>query len=153
MKLRPTLLLLAILAPATSHILAQQTAPPATTAPAAATVVKNLTPEEASKLLKDTQAKVKILDVRTAKEHAAEKLENGSATASNVDFRAADFESQLAGLDKKQPWLVHCKSGGRSTSSLEILKKLGFSTIYHLDGGIEAWKKAGLPTKLPSVAK
>jgi rhodanese-related sulfurtransferase len=42
---------------------------------------------------------------------------------------------------------VHCASGGRSTHSLALFKKHQFQSIYHLDGGIKAWQKAGLPVE------
>mgnify|MGYP001242343052 CR=1 FL=1 len=41
--------------------------------------------------------------------------------------------------------IVHCRSGGRSTRNLPVFKKLGFKKVYHLDGGILAWEKAGYP--------
>ena len=46
-------------------------------------------------------------------------------------------------MDRNKPVIVHCRSGGRSTESLEIFQELGFKNVYHLDGGIMAWEKAG----------
>ena len=39
-------------------------------------------------------------------------------------------------MDRNKPVIVHCRSGGRSTESLEIFRELGFKNVYHLDGGI-----------------
>ena len=64
------------------------------------------------------------------------------ADAKNIDFMKPSFAEEVAKLDKKQPYLVHCKSGGRSAKTLAVFKKLGFEHIYHLDGGIMAWEKA-----------
>jgi rhodanese-related sulfurtransferase len=94
----------------------------------------------AAKLLatKEKGKKPVILDIRTPAEFKGGHLK----AATNIDFNGDDFEDELAKLDKNKPYLVHCRSGGRSTASLAAFKKLGFKNIYHLDGGILAWKKA-----------
>lgn len=95
----------------------------------------------AAKLIKE--GNVIVLDVRTADEYA----EGHIAGAKNIDFTENDFEQKAGALDRKKPYLVHCAVGGRSTSSLEVFKKLGFQSIYHLDGGFKAWQKAGNPVE------
>lgn len=103
---------------------------------------------KAAELLKSSGAeekesdKIVVLDVRTPEEFKEERIEG----AKNVDFKAADFKEMAAKLDKGKPYLVHCRSGKRSTASLEVLKELGFTRIYHLDGGILAWMEAGQKT-------
>lgn len=84
---------------------------------------------------------VAVLDVRAAWEFAAGHI----AGATNIDFHGAEFEHRLDALDKTRPWLVHCSVGGRSTRALPTLEKLGFKSIYHLDGGFNAWQAAGKP--------
>lgn len=93
----------------------------------------------AEKLVKE--GKVAVLDVRTPDEYK----EGHIANATNIDFTENDFAEKAGKLDKSKPYLVHCAGGGRSTSSLDILQKLGFQHIYHLDGGLKAWMKAGKP--------
>src|SRR3954470_8467015 len=95
----------------------------------------------AEKLVKD--AKVTVLDVRTPDEFKQGHI----AGAKNIDFTENDFEKKVGELDKSKPFLVHCGSGRRSTSSLEIFKKLGFQSIYHLDGGLKSWEAAGKPVE------
>lgn len=61
-----------------------------------------------------------------------------------------DWENISAHLDqlpknKDTPILVYCRSGRMSTSAVEQLKILGYTDIYHLDGGMRAWEDAGLP--------
>jgi phage shock protein E len=87
--------------------------------------------------------KVIILDIRTPDEFNRGKI----AGAKNIDFQAADFEQRIDALDKSKSYLVHCASGGRSTRSLALFKQHQFQAIYHLDGGIKAWEKAGLPVE------
>lgn len=86
---------------------------------------------------------VVVLDIRTAKEFAAGHI----AAARNLDFYAADFEKRLGELDRTKTYLVHCASGGRSGRSLEAFKKLRFESVYHLDGGFNAWQRAGKPVQ------
>jgi thioredoxin 1 len=80
-----------------------------------------------------------ILDVRTAEEYKEGHLSG----ASQIDYYGTDFKSQVSKLDKSKPIFVYCKGGGRSSSSCEILKDLGFKEVYNLQGGITDWKKAG----------
>lgn len=105
--------------------------------------VTHLDPTDAVKVLavKDPAKKPILLDVRTPGEFKRGRI----ADSTNVNLDGDDFEAQLAKLDKTKPYLVLCHSGGRSTYSLATLKKLGFTRLYHLDGGIAAWMKAGLP--------
>ncbi|QIF04344.1 rhodanese-like domain-containing protein [Roseimicrobium sp. ORNL1] len=96
---------------------------------------------EAEKLVKEH--KVQVLDVRTADEYKEGHIKG----AKNIDFTENDFESEAAKLDKTKPVLVHCQGGGRSTKSLEVLEKLGFQHIYHLDGGLKGWQAEGKPVE------
>ena len=95
----------------------------------------------ADKLVKE--GKVVVLDVRTADEHKEARI----AGSKNVDFTENDFEKKAGELDKSKSYLIHCGSGRRSTASLEVLQKLGFQHLYHLDGGLKAWQAAGKPVE------
>lgn len=115
---------------------------PAAPTTASASVSKNVSPDEAQKLLKDNP-KVVVLDVRTPEEFAAGHI----AGAKNVDFKAPDFAAKVAALDKTTPYLVHCAAGGRSGKTLDLIKDKGFAAIYHLNDGFKAWQKAGKPVE------
>ena len=133
----PSLLLAAVL------LASPLQAEPAAAAPAGLGplgVVKNVSPEDAANLLKD-HPKIVVLDVRTPEEFAAGHI----AGAKNVDFQAADFAAKVAALDRKQTYLVHCATGGRSGKTLEMMK--GFTAVYHLNEGFKAWEKAGKPVE------
>jgi phage shock protein E len=106
------------------------------------TSVTNLNAEDAASLLK-TNHLVVVLDVRTPEEFASGHI----AGATNLNYFDAHFQEKLAKLDKTRPCLVHCASGSRSAQAREILKKLNFQQIFHLDGGIKAWQKAGKPVQ------
>jgi len=101
--------------------------------------IQHVDAKQAEKLI--AEKKVVVLDIRTPGEFNKGKI----AGAENIDFQAPDFEQRIDGLDKSKSYLVHCASGGRSTHSLLLFKKHEFRSVYHLDGGIKAWEKAGLP--------
>ncbi|MBI5436790.1 MAG: rhodanese-like domain-containing protein [Nitrosomonadales bacterium] len=46
---------------------------------------------------------------------------------------------------REQPIVVVCRSGQRSTAACVLLGKQGFSLVYNLAGGIQAWQKVNLP--------
>jgi rhodanese-related sulfurtransferase len=50
-----------------------------------------------------------------------------------------------AELDPARRVIVYCRSGVRAALAASTLKTLGYVDIANLDGGIAAWKAAGLP--------
>jgi rhodanese-related sulfurtransferase len=79
-----------------------------------------------------------FLDVRTPKE-----VSNGKITsdALEIDFFNDNFTAEVIKLDKTKPYLVYCKSGGRSSKAIDIMHKNGFTNLTNLDGGYSAWSK------------
>jgi rhodanese-related sulfurtransferase len=49
-------------------------------------------------------------------------------------------------LDPARRVIVYCRSGTRAALAALTLKTLGYGDVANLDGGIVAWKEAGLPT-------
>ncbi|MEM7286143.1 MAG: rhodanese-like domain-containing protein [Actinomycetota bacterium] len=86
-----------------------------------------------------------VLDVRTPEEFRDGHLEG----ATMIDFYEADFEAQLALLDKDAPYLLYCRSGNRSGQTRAIMEELGFTDVADVGGGILAWVDAGLPVVSP----
>jgi thioredoxin len=82
-----------------------------------------------------------LIDVRTPDEFADGHLRN----AKNIDWNGSTFESQIGSLDKTQPVLVYCLSGGRSGSAAAKMRSMGFAQVYEMAGGIMKWRAAGLP--------
>ena len=82
-----------------------------------------------------------LVDIREASEHAREKIPGAfHMPLSKLD--EADFA-----LHQGRPVIFHCKSGGRTTSNApRLAEKLGGDwEAYVVEGGLDAWKKAGLP--------
>lgn len=106
--------------------------------------VSHVDAQGASGLL-TTKPNTVVIDIRTPGE-----IEEGYiAGAIFADFSEADFENQLSKLDRDASYIIHCKSGGRSTKALSTLNKLGFKNIIHMDGGLDDWKRAKLPLVTP----
>jgi len=104
------------------------------------TTKTNLSAIEFAEKLKEMPSAA-ILDVRTPDEFSKGHLAN----ALNYDWNGNEFDKQIATLDKSQPVLVYCLSGGRSSSAATKMRSEGFKTVYELDGGIMKWRGANLP--------
>ena len=82
---------------------------------------------------------VQLIDVRTPKEFADGHIPN----AINIDFLSDDFSSKIGKLKKDKPVYVYCRSGKRSSESVIVFEKAGFTKIYDLEGGILNWSSKG----------
>ena len=131
-------LVLALLVCLSSALSAQTAAPPQEPA----VPVKNVSAEDAEKLLKERKDVV-VIDLRTEAEFKAGHI----AGAKNIDFLGDDFAKQVGALDKTKTYLVHCGSGSRSTKSLEIFQTQKIPSILHLNEGFKAWEAAGKPVE------
>ena len=107
----------------------------------ATNTITHVNAPEAAKLV--AGKKVVVIDVRTQAEFDAGHI----AGAKLVDINSPEFEKQLGELDRSKTYLVHCQAGGRSTRALKTFTKLGFKSVVHLDGGMNAWTKAGEPVQ------
>lgn len=94
---------------------------------------------EATNLINREDAQV--VDVRDGSGFASGHL----IGAKNIP--TAKFAERSADLEKLKgkPVIVCCDTGIRSNKAVGELKKLGFDKVFSLEGGIEAWSKAGLP--------
>jgi len=81
-----------------------------------------------------------VVDVRTPEEFGNGHLRN----AKNMDWNGRDFEAGISSLNKENPVIVYCLSGGRSHSAAEKMSSLGCKTVYELDGEIRKWQEANL---------
>lgn len=50
-------------------------------------------------------------------------------------------------FDPHRRIILHCASGGRSALAADMLHRLGYTNVAHLDGGLKAWKEAGRPVE------
>ena len=92
-------------------------------------------------LLKDPSAQ--LVDVRTKDEFAVSHLKD----AQNICVTDNDFKQKVAFLDRSKPVYVYCKKGGRSAQASKILRQMGFTKIFDLQGGITNWEQQQLSTQ------
>lgn len=87
------------------------------------------------------RGKAVVLDVRDGAEFAAGHLPD----AKNIP--AAELDKRIGELDKfkSKTVVVVCQSGTRAFGAAAKLQKAGFADVVNLDGGVTAWKTAGLP--------
>lgn len=45
--------------------------------------------------------------------------------------------------DKNAPIILYCKSGRMSAEATKTVRKLGYTNVRHLSGGMDAWQKSG----------
>jgi len=103
-------------------------------------IYEDLTAKQTAALLRREPNTV-VIDVRTADEFEMYYIQH----AVNLDCQSEFFERRLKRLDKTAKYLVHCQSGGRSLPALETFKRLGFTHVTHLNGGLRDWLDADLP--------
>jgi hydroxyacylglutathione hydrolase len=58
-----------------------------------------------------------------------------------------DLADRAASLPRDKPVAVICSVGNRTSTGVSILKRAGFSEVYNVLGGMDAWTKLGYPTK------
>jgi len=102
--------------------------------------VRSASAVEAAELIDDPE--VKVLDIRTVEELVEARLPRVDVHA---DFYAADFEQQLAELDREATYLMYCRSGSRSGETVALMEELGFEDVTNVSGGIIEWSEQGLP--------
>jgi rhodanese-related sulfurtransferase len=84
-----------------------------------------------------------VVDVREPAEFEAGHIIGArNIPLSQIEARAADLKR-----NKGKPVVVCCASGTRSAAAVAAFKKHGFEKVFSLNGGLAAWKQAGLPTE------
>ena len=82
-----------------------------------------------------------VLDVRTQDEVDEGYIKH----AVHLDIYKSDFEKRINQLPKDKEVYVYCRAGGRSMDASKILQKNGFTKVYNLKDGMNAWEESGYP--------
>jgi rhodanese-related sulfurtransferase/rubrerythrin len=75
-----------------------------------------------------------LLDVRQPREY-----EEGHLPGARL-LPAGELEAGRGELDPGRPTIVYCTAGVRSHAAAAALQHAGFAEVYHLAGGIRAWR-------------
>lgn len=96
-------------------------------------------PTQAVQLINRENAR--LIDIRSA-----ERFKEQHITQSR-NIPAANISQQTANWAKDTPIILVCDTGRSTTAPAAQLRKAGFTAVYSLEGGLNAWNQAGLPTK------
>jgi len=109
----------------------------------ARTRIDRRTPEEAA------AGGVQIIDIRTTEQRRADGTVPGAlwfprnVLEWRVDPASDARDERVAGLDDEI--VLMCDEGYASSFAAADLRRLGFARAADMDGGFQAWKRAGLP--------
>jgi rhodanese-related sulfurtransferase len=112
--------------------------------------IENVSPKAAFD--EKSSGKVVFLDVREPMEWE-EHIEGALQVPRGLLEAVGDPEcgphlppSLQVGLRPTQRVIVYCNTGARAILSTLTLKTMGYEHVANLQGGLKAWKEAGLPT-------
>ena len=93
--------------------------------------IRQLSASEAAALI-ESEPTIEKVDVRTEQEQEM---------AAIAGFRLLDrkYHDELMLLDRATPIVFQCHHGIRSQHAAEYFREQGFTTLYNLQGGIDAW--------------
>jgi rhodanese-related sulfurtransferase len=102
--------------------------------------IRHVDTKELGSLIAD-HADYVLIDVRETEEWT-----NGHAAGAQHISRGvleARIEAAVPAKDKRV--ILYCASGNRSALGAESLQRMGYTNVWSLDGGMAAYKAAGLP--------
>lgn len=114
--------------------------------------VPSVSPREARRRMQEEPNTI-LIDVRDAEDIRATGMIPGAVTVSagsllyKADQEVPEEWRDPRLQDRSVPVITHCALGPLGAISAKTLKDMGFVNVSYLEGGIEAWKKAGLPTE------
>jgi sulfur-carrier protein adenylyltransferase/sulfurtransferase len=84
----------------------------------------------------DAREAFELIDVREPFEFEIARIDGATLIPLGEIAEHADE------LKREQPIVVHCHSGMRSAQAVRLLQQRGFTNVYNLEGGIDAWSDA-----------
>lgn len=119
---------------------------------AAMAEVPIVNPAEAHRRMQE-DPRILVIDPRDAADIQATGIISG---AMNISYGALTYkadnelppewrEPELE--DRSRPIITACESGELGALAGKLLKDMGFSNVSILEGGTQAWKDAGFPTR------
>jgi rhodanese-related sulfurtransferase len=111
------------------------------------TIIKAFDPKEAQQVILQNKGNPDfvLIDIRTPEEFESGRI----AGATNINYHSESFSADLDKLDKSKTYMIYCRTGRRTSDTVGIMVRLGFTTIYRINGDITRWKSQGLPVVRP----
>jgi rhodanese-related sulfurtransferase len=98
---------------------------------------ENLAPDDVARWL--AERAIVLIDVREPDEYAVERIHGA------LLYPLSTFDSRALPDPGERKLVFQCGSGMRSAKAMAMCADAGIAFAGHLAGGIQAWKKAGLP--------
>ncbi len=96
--------------------------------------IKQLAPWEINERLQAGE-RIVLLDIRRDLEKQISQVPGSIAV--NMDR----MDEAIAGLDRQAPTVMICRTGKRSARAARLFEEAGFTNVYNLRGGINAWAR------------
>ncbi len=114
--------------------------------------VEGISAEEVQQRLKQDPSAL-LVDVRDAAEIPSTGLATGGLNISlgmlpvRADLELPEEKRDARLQDRSRQIITACQLGPNGAIGARLLKDMGFTSVGYLEGGMEAWKAAGLPTE------
>ncbi len=113
--------------------------------------VEGISPEDARQQL-EQDSNALLVDVRDAGDIASTGMVSGGMNISlgmlpiKADLELPEDWREPGLQDRSRQVITTCQLGPNAAIGAKLLKDMGFTNVVYMDGGMEAWKAAGLPT-------
>ena len=118
---------------------------------AAVANVEGISPVDAQQRL-EQDPNAFLVDVRDAGDIASTGMVSGGMNISlgmlpiKADLELPEDWREPGLQDRSRQVITTCQLGPNAAIGAKLLKDMGFTNVTYMDGGMEAWKAAGLPT-------
>ncbi len=118
---------------------------------AAVANVEGISPADARQRL-EQDPNALLVDLRDAGDIPSTGLVNGGTNISlgmlpiKADLELPDEWRDPELQDRSRQVITTCQLGPNAAIGAKLLKDMGFTNVAYMEGGMEAWKAAGLPT-------
>ena len=114
--------------------------------------VPGIGPQEAHQRLKDDPNAL-LLEVRDKENVQSDEVAPGSIKVSlgtlpvRADLEVPEEARDPRLQDRSRQIITTCKLGNFAAMGANLLQEMGFTNVSYMEGGMQAWKDAGLPTE------
>ncbi|HZS18518.1 MAG TPA: molybdopterin-synthase adenylyltransferase MoeB [Candidatus Udaeobacter sp.] len=94
--------------------------------------IREISPQELKSKM-DSGESFELIDVREPFEYEIAHIDRAKL------IPLGEIADRVDELKREQPIVIHCHSGMRSAQAVRLLQQHGFTNVYNLEGGIDAW--------------